>query len=150
MKTIFWILMLFFFTSCQSKTTPVTHSLPLTGTWELISATTIQNDSISTKDNVGKRMIKIINDTHFSFLNHDVNQGTDSTASFVAGGGSYRLQGNAYTEYLEYCSFREWEGHSFTFTVEIKGDTLVQRGMEKIDELGVNREIIETYIRTKK
>lgn len=92
-------------------------------------------------------MIKIINPTHFSFLNHDVNKGEGSTKFFVAGGGNYELKGNTYTEYLTFCNFREWEGHTFNFTVTFSGDTLVQRGIEELKELGVNREIIETYIK---
>lgn len=52
-------------------------------------------------------MIKIINETHFSFLNHDMKKGKDSTKVFVAGGGRYTLEGDQYNEFLEYCSARE-------------------------------------------
>jgi hypothetical protein len=70
--------------------------IPLTGTWKLISATTIKGDSTSTDYFKGKEMIKIINKTHFSFLSHDLNKGKDSTASFTAGGGNYTLEGSTY------------------------------------------------------
>ena len=53
-------------------------------------------------------------------------------------------------EKLEYCSDRNWEGHDFNFTIEIKNDTLIQTGMEKIDSIGVNRLNIEKYFRLKK
>ena len=92
-------------------------------------------------------MIKIINASHFAFLNHDLNNGKDSTAVFGAGGGVYTLEGDQYTEYLEYCSYREWEGHTFQFTVTVQNDTLTQRGVEKIENLGVDRLNIERYSR---
>ena len=121
----------------------------LEGTWQLISGTIIQNSDTTVTDYTkGQRMIKIINESHFAFLNHDLNKGTDSTASFSAGGGIYTLNENQYTEYLEFCSAREWEGHTFEFTVSFESnDTLVQQGVEKIPELGVDRFNIERYVR---
>ena len=93
-------------------------------------------------------MIKIIGDSHFAFLNHDLNKGVDSSlAHFVSGGGKYTFNNNTYTEFLDYCNFREWEGHKFDFTIEFKGDTLIQSGIEKIEELEVDRKIIEKYLR---
>jgi hypothetical protein len=94
-------------------------------------------------------MIKVINATHFAFLNHDLKNGKDSTASFSAGGGVYLLEGDQYTEYLEYCNERAWEGHTFQFTVTVKGDTLLQQGIEKIENLGVERLNIERYVKVK-
>jgi hypothetical protein len=94
-------------------------------------------------------MIKIITPTHFAFLNHDLKKGKDSVAVFVAGGGSYTLEGDQYTESLEYCSDREWEGNTFHFTVNVSGDTLIQRGVEKIENLGVERLNIEKYVKVK-
>jgi hypothetical protein len=91
--------------------------------------------------------IKIINDSHFAFLQHDTRK---DSINFSAGGGRYELNGDKYTEHLEYCSAKEWEGHEFNFTVTIKGDTLVQQGIEKIEAQGVDRLNIEKYIRYKK
>jgi hypothetical protein len=63
--------------------------------------------------------IKIINDTHFAFFQHDLKKGKDSSAVFVAGGGRYSLIGDRYTEHLEYCSDRNWEDNDFKFTISI-------------------------------
>ncbi len=52
-----------------------------------------------------------------------------------------------YTEFLEYCNDRQWENNKFDFTITIKNDTLTQKGIEKIDSLGVNRVNIEKYVR---
>jgi hypothetical protein len=59
------------------------------------------------------------------------------------------LVGNQYTEHLEYCSAREWEGHDFHFTVSIRNDTLIQTGEEKLESEGVNRLNTEKYVRVK-
>ena len=92
-------------------------------------------------------MIKIINQDHFAFLRHDLAQGKDSTTLYVSGGGRYTLEGDQYTEYLEFCTAREWEGHTFQFTVSIQNDTLIQQGRERIESLGVDRLNTETYVR---
>ena len=134
--------------ACDVKTT-VSPS-PIQGTWKLLSGTLIEKgDTTVTDYTKSLEMIKIINSTHFSFLNHDKNKGSDSTASFAAGGGKYSLKGDEYTEFLAYCSDRQWEGHEFKFNVEIKEDTLIQRGTEVIENLGINRLNIEKYVRIK-
>lgn len=126
------------------------NSFPIEGTWQLISGTLVEKgDTTLTDYTVDRRMIKILNKTHFSFLNHDLQQGKDSTASFIAGGGTYTLNGDQYTEYLEYCSDRSWEGNTFAFTVKLQGDTLIQQGVEKIENLGVERLNIEKYKKVK-
>ncbi|HEX6227074.1 MAG TPA: hypothetical protein VFZ52_21795 [Chryseolinea sp.] len=120
----------------------------LEGTWQLRSGTIIEKDDTTVTEYSKKQsMIKIINKTHFAFLNHDLKKGKDSTALFAAGGGVYTLDGDQYTEYLEYCSAREWEGNTFQFTVKVSGDTLRQSGTEKIENLGIERMNIEIYTR---
>jgi len=137
--------------SCDShKNTnvPKQEGSPLEGTWQLISGTIIENGDTTVTDYTGNQsMIKVINATHFAFLNHDLKKGKDSTAAFGAGGGVYTLEGDQYTEYLEYCNAREWEGNTFQFTVKIQGDTLTQSGTEKIENLGVERLNVERYKR---
>lgn len=147
-----WISPLFLPAAVHFNEVPVSaKELPIKGTWELISATTIQkNDTTFTDYTKNQRQIKIINDTHFAFLNHDLKMGKEANPVFVAGGGKYTLKGNQYTEYLEYCNYREWENKVFTFTVTLKNDTLIQKGIEKVEAIGVNREIVEKYIRVKK
>jgi hypothetical protein len=93
--------------------------------------------------------IKIINDTHFAFLQHDLADKNDSARVFASGGGKYSMTDSLYTEHLEYCTAREWEGHDFTFTVSIRNDTLIQQGVEKVESAGVNRLNIEKYVRVK-
>ncbi len=124
-------------------------SNPLIGTWKLISGTTIEKgDTTTTYYDNNLSFIKIINGSHFAFLNHDVNKGKDSaTAAYSSGGGKYTLQDSTYTEHLEYCSDRQWEGNDFKFTIRIKNDTLTQTGIEKVESAGVDRLNIEKYAR---
>jgi hypothetical protein len=134
--------------SVPEKETPVvTNSLE--GTWKLVSATTIKKtDTTVTDFAAGQEMIKVINKSHFAFLRHDTNQGKD-TAIFSAGGGTYILEGDKYTELLQYCNDRGWEGHTFSFTVSVKEDTLLQTGVEKLEKENVDQFIIEKYLRVK-
>lgn len=124
--------------------------LPLAGTWQLISGTLIEKgDTSVTLYTKNTSFIKVINDSHFSFLSHDLKKGKDTAASFSAGGGAYSLTDSLYTEHLEYCSDRQWEGNDFAFTITISNDTLIQRGIEKVENAGINRLNIEKYVRVK-
>lgn len=143
-KKIICSLTCVFFLACQQSS-----NVSIEGTWRLFSATSITNGvSTVTADTTKTRMIKIINGSHFAFLKHDINLPKDSANHFDAGGGSYTLKGDQYTEHLDFYVDRRWEGQTFTFTVSLHGDTLVQRGLEKVEGTGVNHEIIERYVRT--
>lgn len=141
---LFLITMLIF--SCNNKQNQPT----IIGTWELVSATSTEKDSTFSTFNPKIKMIKIINSTHFAFLSHDLSMGKDSAiAAYSAGGGPYSLKDSIYTENLEYFSSREWENNKFEFVVKIVNDTLIQKGIEKVEKLGVDHIIIEKYKRVK-
>lgn len=139
------IFTLFILSSCQKDS-----ENSILGTWELISATSTENDSTFSTFNPKVKMIKILNGTHFSFLSHDLDGGKDSTqAAFTAGGGTYELKDSVYTENLDYFIDRQWENHKFEFVIYLKNDTLTQKGIEKLEKLGIDRVIVEKYIRVK-
>lgn len=126
-------------------------AVPITGTWKLLSGTLIEKGGTSVTDYTKDReFIKIISDTHFAFLGHDLHKGKNADSSFSSGGGRYSLKDSIYIEHLDYCNDRQWEGNQFEFIVSIKNDTLIQQGREKIDSLGVDRLNIEKYIRIKR
>ena len=144
------LLVAILFSGCTAVQKEKESAIPLEGTWKLLSGTLIEKgDTVVTDYTKGLSFIKIISGTHFSFTSHDLNHGKDSTASFGAGAGTYTLNGDQYTEHLEYCNDRQWEGHDFSFTVTINNDTLVQRGVEKVESAGVDRLNIERYVRLK-
>jgi len=151
--TTVYFLMLIAFISCETNKnseTPATPVNPMIGTWQLISGTTIQGkDTAVTDYTKNKKFLKIINSSHFSFVGHDLTKGKDSLAFYSSGAGTYTLTDSLYTEHLQFCSDRAWEGNDFSFTILIQNDTLTQTGVEKVDKIGVNRLNIERYARVK-
>jgi hypothetical protein len=131
----------------QSQQKEEAKSPAIQGTWKLLTGTIIEKgDTTITEYTKDKSFIKIINESHFAFLQHTLRK---DTMDFSAGGGHYELNGDKYTEHLEYCNAKEWEGHDFSFTVAINGDTLIQQGVEKIEAQGIERMNIEKYVRVK-
>nr|WP_121272826.1 lipocalin-like domain-containing protein [Pedobacter schmidteae] len=125
-------------------------TIGLKGTWQLVSATNVENGVRTFTDYTkNQQMIKIINDTHFSFLRHDLKLNKEGKNNFDAGGGRYQLQGDQYTEFLDFYSDKNWEGKSFKFKVTVQNDTLIQTGVEKVEGAGVDRTITEKYVKVK-
>lgn len=141
------------FAACNQTNRPavtIRVKPPIVGTWKLLRGIIIEKTDTTTTDYTGnKSFIKIINDSHFAFLLHDTHGNEDSLKVFSAGGGSYTLNDSTYTEHLEYCSDRAWEGHDFPFKVTIQNDTLTQSGTEKIEGTDINRLNTEIYVRVK-
>ena len=137
-------------TSCQQKEikTEQKPDQPLIGTWHLISSKSIEKgDTTVTTPPNDQEMVKIFNGTDFAFFTHDKKMGKVTKPVFDSGSGTYTLVGNNYAEHLAYCNYRDWENRDFKFTVQFKNDTLIQSGIEKIDSLNINHEIIETYVK---
>lgn len=127
--------------SCTKKEPRIQNKI--VGTWELVYAETIENDTLEVKDLTHTRFIKIINKTHFSFFNQDKNSSKD----FYGGGGTYTLNGSDYVETLQFTSTEAFRNHQFPFQVKFKGDTLIQTGLEEVKAAGLKRTITEKYIK---
>jgi hypothetical protein len=138
-------------TACTSQQNKESASNSIAGTWQLLTAKTItKGDTVTTYPVPGQEMIKIFTaDNHFAFLRHDLNMGKDSAAYYDSGAGTYTLSGDNYAEHLSYCSARGWENKDFNFTLSVRNDTLIQKGIEKIDSLKIDHEIVEIYTRKK-
>jgi hypothetical protein len=137
-------------TACTQKETKVEQKpeQPLIGTWHLVSSKSItKGDTVVTTPPKDQEMVKIFNGTDFAFFTHDKQKGKVAQPVYSSGSGTYTLTGNNYAERLAYCDSRDWENRDFKFTVQFKHDTLIQSGIEKIDSLNINREIIETYVK---
>lgn len=133
-------------TAVQEEKTVEMSNSALEGTWKMTYAEIRENDSIQVKDLSATDFIKIINGSHFAFF----NQERDSQENFTAGAGTYTFDGSKYIENLDYINFIDYRGHTFSFDVEIKGDSLIQQGYEKIEASGIDRYILEKYVRIKK
>ena len=131
--------------STQDLATP-----SIAGTWKLVSGKIItKGDTLVTFPVKNQEMIKIFNDNTFAFFKHDTNKAKGDSAVFDAGGGSYTLRGEDYAEHLEFCNYRGWENRDFNFKLRMRNDSLVQTGIEKIDSLNINQQIVEVYVRRK-
>lgn len=136
--------------NCSQNTNKHQLKEKLIGTWNLISSETHIKDSVINENLDGKKMIKIITDSHFAFLYHDLKQGKDSTTNtFVSGGGTCSFTDTSYTENLDYCNYREWEGLKVNFKVMLSNDTLTLQGKESKSDIEVNQYIIEKYTKLK-
>ncbi len=135
--------------SCQNDINSTNDTLKkesIIGTWKLLSGSIIEGkDTTITDYTINVELIKIINESHFAFMKHDLNE--DSLKVFVSGGGRSIINGTTYTEYLDFCNYREWENNIFNFEFSVLNDTLITTGIEKIEALNINRLNIEKYIR---
>ncbi len=147
-KVMLLALLSIFMISCHNNVDNGEKSVKasaLQGTWKLVYAETQERDSIKIKDLKNSDFIKIINKTHFAFLNQDLKNST----LFYGGGGTYTLKGNQYIEVLVYTALDSYRNKTFPFTFEIKGDSLIQYGVEEIKEHNIKKHIIEKYIKIK-
>ena len=145
MKILSLFLIFVFLFGCT--TSAVEKKNPIEGTWELVSSKWSSPDTTSTyPDTDYYRMIKMINKTHFIFVNQD----TSVENSYYYGGGKYTLDGDKYTEHLEFFKEPEWIGKSITFTMKVEGDTLIQSGIYPAKKFGLgdyDSDIYEVYKR---
>ena len=149
-KAIIFVLIISPLLSCSIKESKQDSPLIIKGTWQLITGTLIEKgDTTVTDYTKNLSFIKIINDSHFAFLKHDLSKGKGESKAFDAGGGTYTLKDSLYTERLDYYKQKEWEGGEFSFVVTLKNDTLTQTGIEKVESAGINRINTEVYVKLK-
>ena len=137
LKRFIFIVLVWALVSCKKQPNSIV------GTWKMVYADMIENDSLKIKNLEDTQFIKIINDTHFAFF----NQQNSGHINFYGGGGIYELNGNNYEETLNFTSVEAIKNHTFPFKVYIKGDSLIQTGLEEIKAAGIHRTITEKYIR---
>lgn len=147
-KNFLFVTAIAFLFGCNSKSESDNQKINIQGTWKLVSgAITDKKSGKATPYQMDFQMIKIINNTHFAFLKHSLNK--QDSLGFDAGGGSYKLNNDKYEEHLEYYSNKNWEGKKFDFKVSLINDTLIQSGVEQVEKEGIDRVIIEKYIKMK-
>ena len=90
----------------------------LVGTWQLVSAKHTSPNGIVTNFNAPEwDVIKVINATHFAAL------ALRNNAFSHAHGGRYTLQGDTYTEHVEYSRYEQTIGMKAEFQIRLEGDT---------------------------
>ena len=91
-------------------------------------------------------MIKIISKKHFVFVNQD----TSREESYGFGGGTYSLEGDSYTENIEFFRYTDFIGESFSYKSELKDDQWTMSGTIPLKKMGLYEydiELIEIYKR---
>ena len=146
--SVFKLLVLFVILSCQPQNKGASAPKPkeeagIEGSWKLVYADIREKDTILVKDLTKTEFIKVLNKTHFAFFNQDHGTGEN----FMSGAGTYTFDGENYTETLDFIQVTELRGHVFPFRAEIKGDSLIQQGHEFVEEAGLDRYILEKYVR---
>src|SRR5436189_6274974 len=90
----------------------------LDGVWELVSGQPLPQ---------GARDVKVILGGHFLFAAYD----TENGRPLYSAGGTYILNGNSYTEHMDFASdviAAGLIGKDQQFTVKVDGDTFTQTG----------------------
>ncbi len=88
----------------------------LYGTWILESSVFTTEDSVYKEDGSFKREMKIVSPGHFIFI---INKTSDN--SFImASGGRAIIDGNSYTEIIDYSSRPEALNQTYRFTSKIE------------------------------
>jgi len=100
------------------------------GTWEFVSATTTQADGTTIEHTTHDlRSTKILNENYFCVVTRNAD-GTFRHTNL----GPYRVEGDLYTETLEYSTNRDWMGGEAAYRFRIEGD------LWYIDEIGLEPE----------
>ena len=106
----------------QSRTSAADAPNRIIGTWQLVSGEVGGQDSLGNSTE-----IKMISAKHFMWISYDKSK----MKTTGAGSGSYSLNGNTYTEHIEFIDVSGGEGLAGTdavFTVKADGNTLTQTG----------------------
>jgi hypothetical protein len=119
----------------------------LEGTWRLVTGTQKQGDTSSTYSQATYFGIKMFCENHVAWFGQHLLGG--DTSSYY-GGGTYTLEGNNYTESIEYNTYKSVIGRVIPFEVELKNDTLIQKGPRKIGKYQDSKwELYEVWVRMK-
>ena len=130
-------------------------SNPLEGTWELVDAKYTPSDPTFSLSSY--RQIKILTNNHWVFLAQDksspkLTNGSDAellaaAKTFSAGGGTYTLDGDAYTEHVEFFYTPNVVGATLKFKIKFEGDEWIQTGTMPLKALGLGDKDMGLYER---
>ena len=78
------------------------------------------------------RSIMMNSRTHTLWISQDTSQ----KDGHYSGGGRYTLEGDKYTEHIEFFYDPKWIGKSVTYTFKVKGDTMIVSGIHPLKKWG--------------
>jgi hypothetical protein len=112
------------------------NDVSVQGTWQLVSTKYGPTASGFTDFPESLRRIKVINESHFIWVQYD----TLSRRVSSSAGGSYSITGNTYTESLDFgLAMDSYLKKNHTYTVKVEGDIFFLSGLlapdYKIEEI---------------
>ncbi len=105
---------------------------PLTGVWHNVHGVYVSTsgDTVVVDHDGRPFSVSLFTPTHFSFISLNL---LDSLFSRAAA-GTYRLEGDRYTQVFNWDSVKEKIGVTATWEMQIEGDTLVMSGPLRVVE----------------
>ncbi|MCE0557004.1 MULTISPECIES: lipocalin-like domain-containing protein [Motilimonas] len=137
----------------------------LIGRWQLIAAEMTIADKMTDSFDPNREMIKHFTESgHFYFYSKTADRVPFSASvtdeerlaaskTLDTGGGRFTLEGETYTEWVEFCSYPNYEGKAISFSLSLDGDTLTQQGPYPLRMLGFAEQdgyVKEVYKRIEK
>lgn len=99
----------------------------LVGAWEVESLRFTDPDGTVRDVEIGDPPgLKIFSETHWVFVEQN---GPDDAAPTSGGGGRYTVEGNTYTEFVQYHAARDFVGQTLPFECRVEDDRWYQTGM---------------------
>lgn len=121
---------------------------PLEGSWRIAAGHQKTADTAFSYAEGNPSTIKMFAGNHVGFFGRWVMGGGDTVTYY--GWGTYALEGGNYTEFIKDHSIRSLIGKVVPLEVEIRNDTLIQKGPRKIGEYADGKwEIYEVWVRLK-
>ena len=117
------------------------------GTWRVVSGTTKTADTTLSYSQANLFGMKIIAGNQWAIFGQPLGGG-DTLAYY--GGGTYTLEGNIYSESIKYNILKSRVGRTIPFEVEVRNDTLIQKGPPKTAQNAPSTwELYEVWVRVK-
>jgi len=117
------------------------------GTWRVVSSTMKTADTTISYSQADLFGMKMIVDNQWAVFGQPLRNG-DTLAYYS--GGTYTLEGKFYTESIKYNTMKSRVGKVIPFEVEVRNDTLIQKGPPKTAEYADTKwELYEVWVRVK-
>lgn len=98
---------------------------PLYGTWILESSVFTTEDSVYRETSKDKKQMKMVSPGHFMFI---ISRAKDDSF-LMASGGRAIIEGDTYTEIIDYSSRPDAVHKTYKFNAKVVGDTWYHSGM---------------------
>jgi len=125
-KALFFLIVVspFFFSDCTNQKTN-----PIEGFWDLQYYEWKSPDTtVLFKRTELDRQIKTFGKEYFIFVIQTTKNDSLDMVVTDGGGGTYQLKGDTLIETLQLFPEKGVLGYAMTYTIEVKGDTLIQKG----------------------